>query len=250
MAGRLVQRGRGPAFEAMEVESHAATLRHPDRRHPLTEAESDRIARWNVRKRGLRGATDWAGEIERLPHPPAALVAVGVVEPPDPFAVRTESAASRALWPVGHLTVPIEGAVPCVQLGGACRVRSVQRSMGGVSRPSGEANFRGGEPLRPCGSVSHPAILPEASSGHPAVGDRVPRSGAKPPRPRPTRATTIPTRTIGFRDRRLASRTIQLPAGHPSRRLMTMTMPVTPLLVGRRHLDFGRMRSMLCLSAR
>jgi len=29
-----------------------------------------------------------------------------------------------------------------------------------------------------------------------------------------------------------------------------MTTPVTPLLVGRRHLDFGRMRSMLCLMAR
>jgi len=88
---------------------------------------------------------------ERLTHPDAELVAVGVGEPPHLFAVRGQRAVAGPVRPVGHLAAFAGGAVPGVQLEGAGGVADVEAPVGGVRRPVGQRDPGGPQALLPDG---------------------------------------------------------------------------------------------------
>ncbi len=92
--------------------------------------------------RRVRGVQARGGQLvlaagETLPAPDAELVAVLVVEPPDPLAVRGEHPVRRAVRPVRHLALLTGGPVPGVQLVRPCRVRHEQGTVGASSAQSG-----------------------------------------------------------------------------------------------------------------
>jgi hypothetical protein len=113
---------------------------------------------------------------ERLGHPDAELIAVGVGEPPDGLAVGAERADQRAVGPIGRLTVLVGLAVPGVLLDHAAEVGGVEVPVRRVLRPVGQRHARsteaglpaggdlGGEGggVRDGGLDCHAAILPGA----------------------------------------------------------------------------------------
>src|SRR5690606_34652525 len=71
--------------------------------------------------RGVGGVEARRGELvlaalEALTAPDAELVAVLVVEPPDPLTVRREHAVRGAVGPMGHLSLLTGRPVPGIQL--------------------------------------------------------------------------------------------------------------------------------------
>ncbi len=97
---------------------------------------------------------------EGLAPPDAELVAVLVVEPPDPLAVGREHAVRRAVGPVRDLALLAARAVPGVQLVRPRRVRHEQGAVRGVLGPVGQRHPRRPEPLLPVGHLPVPPAPP------------------------------------------------------------------------------------------
>jgi hypothetical protein len=91
------------------------------------------------------------GRGERLADPGAELVAVGVVEPPDPLAVRGRRGVQGAVGPVGDAPVLVRRAVPGVHLPDTAGVGDVDVGFGGVAGPLGHGDARGVEAGAPAG---------------------------------------------------------------------------------------------------
>ena len=138
---------------AHEVDGRAVLVRGTahDRRTPVTaEGETGRIG--GVQAPGGRFVR---AAREGLAAPHAELVAVLVVEPPDPRAVRGQHAVRRAVGPVRHLALLARRPVPGVQLVRPGRVRDEQGAVRRVLRPVGQ-----GHPGRPKAllPVRHPLL--------------------------------------------------------------------------------------------
>ncbi|CAM5610919.1 hypothetical protein SALBM311S_05971 [Streptomyces alboniger] len=123
------------------------------------EGQSRRVRRLQARRgEVVRPA------LEGLTAPDPELVAVLVVEPPHPPAVRGEHAVRRAVRPVGHLALLTRRSVPGVQLVGPRRVRHEQGAVRRVLRPVGQGHPGRPEALLPVRHVRH-VLVPLGRGG-------------------------------------------------------------------------------------
>ena len=99
---------------------------------------------------------------ERLAPPDAELVAVAVVEPPEPLAAGVDRRVRRALLAPGGLHQHVPGAVPAVHLEDAVRRRHDGGAVGAVAGPVGQADTRGAEAALPVGHLVGHALDPSA----------------------------------------------------------------------------------------
>ena len=89
---------------------------------------------------------------ERLTHPVAELVALGVVEPPDVRPVRIEPARdpiAGALGAVGHLAMGTAAAVPRIDLETSVGVREIEEPIRVVAGPRRKSEPRRAVPSPP-----------------------------------------------------------------------------------------------------
>src|SRR5690606_6769085 len=96
-------------------------------------------------------------EGDAVPHP--ELVAVGVGEPPHPFAGRVDGADPGAVRPVGHLALRPGVTVPRVDLPCSADVGSVDAAARRVPGPAGQAHPGGPEARLPACVVDHPPSI-------------------------------------------------------------------------------------------
>ena len=162
----------------------------PDDRRPVpADRQPARIRGGEARSGRLIGAA-----LERLPHPDAELVPVGVREPPDPPAVRRQRPVRRAVRTVRGLPLPAGCPVPRVQLEGAGGVRDEQGTVRGVLGPVRQPDPRCTEALLP---VRHRGVR---AAGAAPSQSRLRRSARS--RYRVGRARPCPRRGAGVGRRR------------------------------------------------
>ncbi len=148
---------RGLVTGAGEVDRRTVLVRgaaHHRRSAVAGQGHPCRIGRFEARYRRFVGAA-----LEGLAAPDAELVAVLVVEPPDPLPVRGEHTVRRAVRPVRDLALLARRTVPGVQLIRPRRVRHEQGTVGCVLRPVGQGHAGRPEALLPVRCVLGPVAL-------------------------------------------------------------------------------------------
>src|ERR1700674_5543918 len=118
MLGVLVHRRRGLSLPN-QVEGGASIARKTHNCELVAEGEACLVCRLQI-GRWLVGIAAKA-----LPPPAPKLIAMVVIEPPNPVTPRVEETECGAIWPIGNLAVAASLHVPLVELRFADQVGGV-----------------------------------------------------------------------------------------------------------------------------